>query len=736
MMIEQNRAVARVRLRPPPHEHCATHGTKGLLTATLLALLLSAPASAARPPADVDGARILAADSEPGNWLSHGRTYDEQRFSPLDQINHGNVDKLGLAWTYKLDIDRGVEATPIVVDGVMYTTGAASIVYALDAKDGSLLWKYDPQVPGEALSQGCCDIVNRGVAVWKGKVFVGTFDGRLVALDAASGKEVWSVDTVLDKKKSYTITGAPRIIKGKVLIGNGGAEFGVRGYLTAYDVDTGAQAWRFFTVPGDPALPAENRAMEIAQKTWHGNNWVKWGGGGTVWDSMAYDPELDQLYVGVGNGSPWNHAFRSEGKGDNLFLSSIVALDPDTGDYLWHYQTTPADKWDFTATQHIVLADLEIDGTPRKVLMQAPKNGFFYVLDRRDGKLLSAKNFVPVNWASHIDLETGRPVLTKDADYLDGSPKVVMPSFLGAHNWHPMSFHPGTGLVYIPAQETAAGLEAQKVPLFIPHKSVVNLGLEVPDLPEDPQIEASIRAAWKGRLLAWDPVKQSAAWTQEYVSAGNGGTLATAGNLVFQGTADGRAVAYSADKGEKLWEMAVNSGAMAGPVTYTVDGEQYVAFMVGWGGAFTHIAGPLSLSAQVQPEARVTVFKLGAKGTLPPPKAAPRKVPQPPELTASTAQIAQARTMYNGLCGSCHGLNAVSGGVVPDLRYLGKSKHAQFKGALAGSRANRGMPNFSSILSEAQMDLIQQYVIKRTLDLRTQLEATRDHTPKRHGDNK
>ncbi|NUP86136.1 MAG: PQQ-dependent dehydrogenase, methanol/ethanol family [Burkholderiaceae bacterium] len=694
------------------------------LTRTILSLslatLCTAAAATPKAPADVDGARIRAADQEPGNWMSHGRTYDEQRHSPLARIDAGNVGRLGLAWTVKLDVDRGVEATPIVVDGVMYTTGAWSIVYALDARTGKRLWTFDPKVPGENLGQGCCDTVNRGVAVWKGKVYVGSFDGRLIALDAKTGKVAWSVDTILDRKKSYTVTGAPRIVKGKVLIGNGGAEFGVRGYITAYDAETGKQAWRFYTVPGDPALPPEDKAMEIALKTWSGNNWVKWGGGGTVWDSMAYDPELDLLYIGTGNGSPWNHQFRSEGKGDNLFLSSIVALRPDTGEYVWHYQTTPSDMWDYTATQHIVLADIAIDGAPRKVLMQAPKNGFFYVLDRTNGKLLSAKNFVPINWATHVDLATGRPVVSADVNYLTG-PKVVIPSFLGAHNWQPMSFNPKTGLVYLPAQESVAGLEAQKQPLFIPHKSVVNLGVEVPDLPEDPKVEAEIRSAWKGRLIAWDPVKQAPAWTQEYTAPWNGGTLSTAGNLVFQGTADGRAVAYAADTGKKLWDARVNSGAMAAPVTYEVGGEQYVTFMVGWGGAFPGVAGPLSHSTRVQAEARVVTFKLGARGKLPPPKQAPQGLPPLREVTASADQLKTARTMFNGFCGSCHGLNAVSGSVYPDLRYMTPKKHEQYVAVVSGSRLNRGMPNFASVLKPEDMELIRQYIVKRAHDLKGQL---------------
>lgn len=695
--------------------------TRSLLLGT--PLLLSAFATLALAgPAQVDGPRIIAADREPGNWMSHGRTYDEQRYSPLDRVNAGNVGQLGMAWTTKLDIDSGTEATPLVVDGVMYTTGAFSIVYAINAATGELLWKYDPKVPAENLGQGCCGPVNRGVAVWQGKVYVGSFDGRLIALDAGTGQPVWSVDTLIDRSKSYSITGAPRIVKGKVLIGNGGAEFGVRGYVTAYDADTGKQVWRFYTVPGDPKLPPENAAMAKAMKTWDGDGWVKWGGGGTVWDSMAYDPQLDLLYVGTGNGSPWNYQFRSNGKGDNLYVSSILALRPDTGEYVWHYQITPQDQWDFTATQHMILADIEMNGSVRKVIMQAPKNGFFYVLDRTNGKLLSAKNFVPVNWASGIDLQTGRPILTGAADY-SKEPKVVQPSFLGGHNWHPMSYSPKTGYVYIPAQYTLAELKAAKAPQFPANKSVVNFGLDVPDLPEDPKVLNQIRDAWSGELIAWDPVKQKAAWKQPYVSAGNGGTLATAGNLVFQGTADGRVVAYRADTGQPLWEHRANSGVMAGPVTYTVNGEQYVAFSVGWGGILPLLTGPLTNKGKVRAESRVIAFKLGATGELPPPKAAPVLPTTRQVLTATPEQLVQARGMFNGLCAGCHGLNAISGGVVPDLRYLDDNKHAAFPAFVSGALINKGMPNFSDILQREDMELLRQYLVKRTRDLQADLNA-------------
>lgn len=696
------------------------------LAGACLILPLAFGASAAGAPAAVDAARIIAADREPGNWMSHGRTYDEQRHSPLKRINDRNVGELGLAWTARLDIDRGVEATPIVVDGVMYTTGAKSIVYAFDARSGTLLWKFDPEVPGIRLSEGCCDVVNRGVAVWQGKVYVGAYDGRLIALDARDGRKLWETDTVVDPARSYTITGAPRVVKGKVLIGNGGAEYGVRGYVSAYDADTGKLAWRFYTVPGDPAQEKDDRAMEIARKTWHGTEYWKQGGGGTVWDSMAYDPELDLLYIGTGNASWWNRQARSEGKGDNLFVSSIVALRPDSGEYVWHYQTTPGDMWDYTATQHIILAELPIDGKKRKVLMQAPKNGFFYVLDRTNGKLLSAEKFAPVNWATHVDLATGRPVVDEEAaNYLKG-PKVISPAFIGAHNWHPMSFNPATGLVYIPMQETAGMLSAPANPQRIAHKSVVNLGVDVPDLPEDPEVVKQIAASFKGKLLAWDPVRQQAAWTQDYRTIYNGGTLSTAGNLVFQGTADGRVTAYAADSGKLLWSSPANTGVMAGPVTYEVDGEQYVTFMAGWGGTFPLILGPLSLEAKVQPEARVLTYKLGGKAVLPPPAQLPQAVPQPPAVTASAEDIAAGRTLYNGFCGSCHGLNAISGGVLPDLRYLDARKHAQFKDiVLMGARAAKGMPPFAGTVSETDAERIHQYLIKRAHDLRQETARAR-----------
>ncbi len=670
--------------------------------------------------ANVDRVRIVNADATPGEWLSVGRTYDEQRFSPLRKINDKNVDELGLAWSYKIDIDRGTEATPLVVDGVMYTTGPFSMVYALNAVNGKLLWKYDPKVNKAVAGKACCGVVNRGVAVWKGRVYVGVFDGRLVALNAKTGDVEWETNTLIDKSLNYTITGAPRVVNGKVLIGNGGAELGVRGYITAYDADTGKQAWRFFTVPGDPSKPVENPILKMAQETWFGDTYWKQGGGGTVWDSMAYDPELNLLYIGVGNGSPWNISKRSEGKGDNLFLSSIVALDADTGEYVWHYQTTPGDAWDYTATQHIILAELEIDGEQRKVLMQAPKNGFFYVLDRKTGKLISAENFVPMNWADGIDMETGRPNFTGEADYSE-EPKVVTPSPFGAHNWQPMSYNPNTGLVYIPAHYSMfLFVNAEADPQQI--LNVWNVGIEPFDMPSDSKGLEDLGKQFSGALLAWDPVKQKVAWKVEYPSIWNGGTLSTAGNLVFQGTAGGEVRAYAADSGKLLWQSPANTGVIAAPMTYEVDGQQYVTFMAGWGGAYALVGGGLfKETAKTHSESRVLTYKLGGKQSLPERKNELVTIPEPPPVSANDDQLKLGSQLYNGYCASCHGINALSGGLVPDLRYLKDDGHEQFAAIVKGARIAQGMPSYGHVIPDEQIELIHQYVIKRSHELADRL---------------
>src|SRR5581483_4420274 len=472
---------------------------------------------------EVDDARIRAADQEPGNWLSHGRTYNEQRFSPLAQITDKNVHQLGLAWYYDLDTRRGQESTPLVIDGNIYFTTAWSKVVALNAATGALLWTFDPKVPPQWAINACCDVVNRGVAAWGNKLFLGTLDGRLIALDRATGKPVWETLTI-DRNYRYTITGAPRVVKGKVIIGNGGSEMLVRGYVSAYDADSGKMLWRFYTVPGDPSKPFESSILQKATKTWTGE-WWKFGGGGTVWDSIVYDPELDLLYIGVGNGAPWNQRIRSPKGGDNLFLSSIVALKPETGDYVWHYQETPGEMWDFTASQQMILADIVIGGQTRKVLLHAPKNGFFYVLDRATGALISAKPYTFMNWATGVDMKTGRPIETGIARYPGNDPAPVVPGPLGAHSWQPMSYSPKTGMVYVPVNDV--GFKYKSVEHFEATNFAPDYGVDVvaAGMPQDPQIKKAILNTIRGKLVAWDPVHQKAAWTIERPGPWNGGTV-------------------------------------------------------------------------------------------------------------------------------------------------------------------------------------------------------------------
>jgi PQQ-dependent dehydrogenase (methanol/ethanol family) len=472
--------------------------------------------------------RLLNAGAEDESWLLHGRTYDESRFSPLKDINDSNVGELGLSWSFETGTNRGHETTPIVVDGMMFITAPWSVVFALDAKTGKEIWSFDPEADKAWARNACCDVVNRGVAVWGDDVVFATIDGRLISLDKESGEVNWDVLTI-DKSKPYTITGAPRIIDKKIIIGNGGGEFGVRGYISAYDVEDGSMLWRFFTVPGNPDEPFESEALAKAAKTWSGGKWWEIGGGGTVWDSMAYDPELNLLYIGTGNGSPWNRYVRSPGGGDNLYLSSIVAINPNNGEYVWHYQTTPGDTWDYTATQHMILADMEIDGEQRKVIMQAPKNGFFYVIDRTSGEFISANNFVPTNWASHIDPKTGRPVEIVETNH-ELQPALTTPGPLGGHNWHPMSYSPQTGLVYIPAQETIFIYSTDNEFKYNPNTWNLANQIEMSYLPKDPDELAMVDAATVGYLLAWDPKEQKEVWRAQYKRPWSGGVLSTDGN--------------------------------------------------------------------------------------------------------------------------------------------------------------------------------------------------------------
>jgi quinohemoprotein ethanol dehydrogenase len=670
----------------------------------LLALgpLLQAPVVLA---AEVDGARIIAA--APEEWLSHGRTYDEQRYSPLKQINRETVEKLGLAWKLPTGNTRGMEASPIIVDGVMYVSTAWSRVIAVDARSGRELWRYDPKVPGAKGRDACCDVVNRGVAVWRDKVFIGALDGRLIAVDRRSGREVWSTQTT-DTGKPYTITGAPRVVKGKVIIGNGGAEYGVRGYFGAYDAQTGKALWRFYTVPGeDPAGDTDQPHLTAARRTWSPDSLWEAGLGGTVWDSFAYDPELNLLYVGVGNSSQYNRAQRSPGGGDNLYLASILAVNPDSGELVWHYQTTPAEAWDYTAVQHMILAELDILGERRKVLMQAPKNGFFYVLDRASGELLSAEKYVYANWASHVDLETGRPVETEAADW-SGGQKMISPAVFGGHNWHPMSFSPDTGLVYIPTIHMAFPYTPD--PDFQYDPNTWNTGEDWVEMTRDmPPISPTFCSPT--RLTAWDPRAEEMAWQVKFSSSISAGTLATAGGLVFQGTTAGELVAYRDDTGDRLWAQQVNVGMMAPPVSYQIDGEQYIAVVAGLGGAQGMIGG----AEAIQNRGHVFAFKLG--GAEPAPDLLPRTGSVNVDdslLDESTVEL--GRELYVVHCMRCHGINAQSSGIFPDLRHSSAGVHdiwqeIVYDGVLKGN----GMASFADSLSRDDVNAVHSYVISQAL---------------------
>lgn len=673
----------------------------------------------------VDGEALLNAGDDGANWITYGRTYDEQRFSPLDQINTANVEELGLAWFADMDTARGQEATPLVIDGKLYLTTAWSKVKAYDGVTGALLWEYDPEVPGETAVKACCDVVNRGLATWGDSLFLGTLDGRLVKLDRETGAVAWSKQTT-DPEQSYTVTGAPRIIDGKVLIGNGGAEFGVRGYIAAYDAGSGQELWRFYTVPEGTEDETSPEYLQAAAETWNtevlaGSDAI--GGGGTVWDSMAYDPDLNMLYIGVGNGSPWNRAYRSPGEdgtgeGDNLYLSSIVAIRPDTGEYVWHYQTTPGETWDYTATQHIMLADMEIDGAQRQVLMQAPKNGFFYVLDRATGEFISAKPYVTVNWATGID-ESGRPIENPETRVdKTGQAAIVTPGALGGHNWHPMAYHPDENLVYIPAFE--AGMVYSPEADWKPDRDRgfnVGFDLSAGDLPPDLGFRKEITGTLKGMLVAWDPVAQEPRWTVEHPGPWNGGLLATAGGLVFQGTAGSEFNAYNATNGEKLWSFPAQTGVVAPPVTYTIDGDQYVAVLAGWGGAYALSVDGQAIRdlAPVRNISRLLVFKLGADGALPPELELANLPLDPPPSRANSATISLGGEKYARYCAVCHAPGAVGSTVLPDLRRSGTlSNPASWQAVVReGMLQSRGMANFADSLSAEESNAIREWVIFR-----------------------
>ena len=632
------------------------------------------------------------------DWPLHGRVNGEDRFSPLTQINTENVADVGLAWEVSMDSQRGLEATPIVVDGVMYVTSTWSRVFAVDAKTGESLWEYDPEVPRDWAARGCCDVVNRGVAVADGRLFVGTFDGRLVALNKDDGRVLWSVNTI-DRDKPYTITGAPRVAGNKVVIGNGGADYMVRGYFSAYDVETGEMSWRFYSVPASTSGPFEHEELAEAAKTWDPNSLWEMGGGGTAWDSMAYDPDLNLLYVGTGNGAPWPAFQRSPSGGDNLYLSSILAINPDNGKLVWHYQTTPGDSWDYTATQHIILTELEWQGEQRKVLMQAPKNGFFYVLDRETGELLAANKFVRTTWATHVDMDTGRPVMTDTADYSEKS-NVIFPATLGGHNWHPMSYSPNTGLVYIPAQDAATYFSPDRISIVLDSMHQADMEKMSPD----PWIGFAV-------LVAWNPVTRGIEWTAPYPTFGNAGVLSTAGNLVIQGDAQGYVNFYDAKNGDRLRRIATRTGIIAPPISYEIDGEQYVAVLAGFGGALFVLTERGMAAKKYRNDGRLLVFKLGGGEV---PLAADLEDPIPPpageQIAMLSADETRGRTTYVTRCGACHGWFGQTG-LIADLRRLPSSTIENLEAMIFdGPFQHQGMPSFTGQFSDEEVADLKAYL--------------------------
>jgi quinohemoprotein ethanol dehydrogenase len=691
------------------------------LAAALLVALLPA-CSKQQPPVTVDDAALRAAAANSDEWISVGRDYSETHFSPLKQIDATTVGRLGLAWSYDTGSLRGLEATPLVSNGVLYATGDWSNVFSLDARTGRQLWRWDARADRTRGSRACCDVVNRGVALYKGKVYVGVVDGRLVALDAATGTPVWDVQTT-PVDEPYTITGAPRVVDGKVIIGNGGAELGVRGFVSAYDAQTGKLAWRFYIVPGEPAKgpdgAASDEALQAALPTWTGEWWNNGGGGGTPWDALAYDPEARLLYVGTGNGSAWDRALRSAQGGDNLYLSSIIALDVTTGKLKWHYQETPGDQWDYTAVQHMILADVQINGQPRKVIMQAPKNGFFYVLDRLTGELLSAEPYAKVTWAKGVDPASGRPIETRQSRMYDQYTVSIFPGPGGAHNWHPMSFNPATGLVYIPAVESSFNY-AREVG-FKRQPRFWNLGIDLnsrvsakglPPLPQsmyEPGTGPEVGA--NSSLLAWDPATGKPRWRVKHQGATGGGTLTTAGNLLFQGLSDGRLVAYTADKGEKIWEVQLGNGVMAAPSTWSLDGKQYVSVLVGWGGASGLFAA--NPTGQYKAPGRLFTFVIDGKAKLEPVRGIERNALTRVAHESTPEQVERGSTLFARRCSMCHGVAAASGGTISDLRYALPATYDNMDQIVRqGAYQQLGMPKFDFLTAE-DLAAIKSFVLSR-----------------------
>jgi PQQ-dependent dehydrogenase (methanol/ethanol family) len=689
-------------------------GTSLLLSAAIASCgALTNTANADTPAANVTAKRLVKANSEPGQWMTYGGTYSEQRFSQLNQINSANVGSLSLAWYGDYETNQDQHGSPLFIDGIIYVSTSRNVVQAFDAKSGKPLWTYNPSIHGERLRYNV-GLVNRGIAAWNGKIIMGTLDARLVAIDAKTGKEVWSTDTVPDSLglgemgKHYAITMAPRVAKGKVFIGASGGEYGVRGWIAAFDAETGKEVWRFWTVPGDPAKGFETKALEKAASTWSGEWWKIAGGGGTVWDAAVYDPVTDLLYFGTGNASPWNANTREPTLDDDLYTASIVAVRPDTGEYVWHYQETPGDSWDYDAVSPMMTADLVIGGHKQHVIMQPSKNGFFYVLDAKTGKLLSADPFTEENWAKGVDMKTGRPIVEAGARY-GTQPWDLAPGVQGGHSWHPNAFSPDTGLVYIPAWEayfTMAGPPPGSVQTPGHFSLGINMGARV-----DPaKLQPYARSGVKGKLEAWDPIARKVVWQTESFANGRptSGVLATAGNLVFMGDGGGKILsAYDAKTGTKLWSFDAKTAIFAAPISYSVDGVQYIAASVGGAGQGGYFAPT---------NARMLVFTLGGKATLPEP--APYTPPplNPPPSTASAEVIAHGSAAYTQFCSVCHGANGFQARTsFPNLTVtpLLWTQEGFDQVVLLGGRADKGMGNFGTDLKPEDTVAIREFLISR-----------------------
>lgn len=679
------------------------------ISAAIVCAVLVAAGCGARGSSGQGGSSV--GDSAPSapdvDWPSYGGSGGEAHHSALTQIQTSNVTRLGLAFAVDLGNDAHGGTTPIAVDGVVYTTVGQSRVHAVDARQGKLLWVYEPDVAKAAGRKLRYAFGPRGLTYADGRIFVGTMDGRLIALDARTGKLAWSVQTTQPDDDRY-ITGAPRIAGDLVVIGHGGADWGpVRGYVTAYDIRTGAQRWRFYTVPGDPAAGFENEAMRAAAKTWTGE-WWKLGGGGTVWNSMTYDAEQNLLYLGTGNGTPHNAKIRSPLGGDNLYLCSIVAVDARTGEYRWHYQINPGESWDYNAAMDITMATLTIDGKARKVLLHAPKNGFFYVLDRSTGKLISTGRFADkVTWASHIDQASGRPVENPQARY--DEPQIVWPGTMGAHSWAPMAFSERSGLVYIPTIEMPSYFDDTGIDRkhWTFKKGQINLGYVLPT-------GAAPKDAGTSYLQAYDPVRQQRVWQAPSPGAWPGGVLSTAGDLIFFGRPDGRLDAYQARSGELLWSYQTGLGISGAPISFSVDGKQYVAVVAGWGGAGAGYFGTLSpfgWQARLKHN-HLFVFALDAHA--PAPTQAPpqqTKVIVSDNITLNEAKVERGGQLFVRTCAACHGAGAVAAGYAPDLRASPLVLDAAaFRSVLhGGALLARGMPVYAE-LDDAQIDELRQFI--------------------------